>query len=83
MIICAGELLASLCGMVVGVFFLSFNYHYVLWVYLGLSGAFYASVKRHSPDFEVRLGLRDWILLAMANGGLIGAMFVYVRLKLG
>ena len=35
----ATALLAAFAGLGVGMFFLSFAYHYVLWIYLGLSGA--------------------------------------------
>ena len=35
-------LLAAFIGLAVGIFFLSFTYHYVLWIYLGLSGALYS-----------------------------------------
>jgi len=51
----AVALLAAFIGLAVGIFFLSFTYHYVLWIYLGLSGAFYGAVRKHDPSFRVRL----------------------------
>ncbi len=56
-------LLASLCGVAVGSFFLSFTYHQVLWIYLGMSGALYASIRRHDPSFTIRTSLLEKSLL--------------------
>ena len=41
-------------GLMVGIFFLSFSYHVVLFIYLGLAGAYYQACRRHDPRFEVR-----------------------------
>jgi hypothetical protein len=74
-------LLASLIGLLVGIFFLSFCYHQVLWIYIGLSAAFYCAMKRHDPGFEVRYGWRDFLLVVAADIGLIALIFVYTRVK--
>lgn len=79
----AVALLSSMAGMAVGIFFLSFNYHYVLWIYVGISGAFYAAVKRHKPDFRVRYGWADLVGVTVGNLGLLAALFVYTARKLG
>lgn len=55
----AMALLASFIGLMVGIFFLSFSYHVVLFIYLGLAGAFYQACKRHDPGFEVRYSLTE------------------------
>lgn len=78
----AMALLSSMAGMAVGIFFLSFNYHYVLWIYVGISGAFYAAVKRHKPNFQVRYGWKDFACIAVGNLGLLAALFVYTARKL-
>jgi len=79
----AMALIASMMGMLAGVFFLSFNYHYVLWIWLGMAGAFYSAVRTHDPDFRVRLTGHDLAGLAVVNAVLIAAIFVYTRVKTG
>ena len=72
-----------LVGLVilVGIFFLSFCYHQLLWIYIGLSGALYSAVKRHAPDWEVRFGLADLALVIATDVALVAILFVYTRLK--
>jgi hypothetical protein len=76
----AMALLASLVGILVGVLFLSFNYHYVLWIYLGLAGALWSAVRAHQPGFTVPLGWRDAALLGTVVSGLLAGIFVYTRM---
>jgi hypothetical protein len=76
-------LLAAFIGLAVGIFFLSFTWHYVLWIYLGLSGALYSAVRRHDPTFRVRLGWFDLGLVAAACVGIVGFVTFYTRWKLG
>ncbi len=77
----AMALLASYCGLLVGIFFLSFSYHVVLFVYLGLAGAFYNACRRHDPEFEVRYSLLDAGFVMAADVMVTGAIFVMSRLK--
>lgn len=79
----AVALLAAFIGMAVGIFFLSFTYHYVLWIYLGLSGALYSAIRRHDASFRVRLSGVDLALIAIANVAIIVSVFFYTRWKLG
>ncbi|HKY39144.1 MAG TPA: O-antigen ligase domain-containing protein, partial [Polyangiaceae bacterium] len=67
----------------IGIFFLSFTYHYVLWIYLGLSGALYSAVRRHDPSFRVRLDWRDYAIVSGACLAIIAVVYVYARYKLG
>jgi hypothetical protein len=46
--------LAALAGLSLGVFFLSWTYHFVLWIHLGFSGAFFTVMQRKDPRFTVR-----------------------------
>jgi O-Antigen ligase len=55
----ADALAASIIGMLVGVFFLSFVYKSIFFVWLGLSGALYGAVRHQAPDFRVKLTGRD------------------------
>ena len=78
----AMALVAALSGLLVGIFFLSFAYHYVLWIYVGLSGALYAAVRRHDPEFEVGFGWRDLGLVAAIDLSIIAAVLVYTHVAL-
>src|SRR6185369_407164 len=51
-------LLAAICGLLVGILLLSFSYHPVLWIFIGLSGALYCAVKRHDPEWQRKFGGR-------------------------
>jgi len=76
-------LLAAFAGLAIGIFFLSFTYHYVLWIYFGLSGALYSAVHRHDPTFRVRFGGRDFALVLSVALAIIVFVFFYTRWKLG
>jgi hypothetical protein len=72
-------LLAAFAGLAVGIFFLSFAYHYVLWIYLGLAGALYSAVRAHDPAFQVRFGLRDLAIVTAGCVAVIGVVYLYTR----
>ena len=70
-------LLASLCGILFQINTLSFAYHSVLWLFLGLVGAWYSAIRHHVPAFRVRFGWVD------AAGLLVGCLaFVVVVLPM-
>jgi hypothetical protein len=77
----AMALLASLTGLAVSAFFLSIAYHTALWIYLALPAALYAAVRKHAPEFRVRLTWQDVLLVCVADTGLIVAIAIYLRLK--
>ncbi len=56
-------LLASLSGILFQINTLSFAYHSVLWVFLGLVGAWYSAIRHHVPDFRIRFGWKDFVLV--------------------
>lgn len=66
-------LLASMCGIVFQINTLSFAYHAVLWLFLGLVGAWYSAIRHHLPSFRVRLG---WLDLAIVTSGCIAYALV-------
>lgn len=76
----AMALLAALAGLAVGMFFLSFSYHYVLWIYLGLAGALYAAMRTHDPGFHVRVGFKDLVYVGAIDVGIIGLVWLYTKL---
>jgi hypothetical protein len=75
--------LSGSIGMAVGIFFLSFCYHQTFWIQIGMSGALYSACKAHDPDWEVRFGARDWLLLVGIDSVLVVAIFLYTRAKVG
>jgi O-Antigen ligase len=74
--------LAAFAGLVVGIFFLSFSYHYVLWIYLGLAGGLYSAVRAHAPWFRVRLKALDAIAIVLIDAAIIASVFLYTHAKL-
>lgn len=56
-------LLSSFCGMLFSINTLSFCYHSVLWIFLGLGGAWVSVVRTHKPDFEIKLTRRDYTII--------------------
>lgn len=79
----AMALIAAFAGLAVGIFFLSFTYHYVLWIYIGLSGALYSAVRAHVPSFKVRFGPGDLALVAALDVAIIVGVFVHTKWVLG
>ena len=75
-------LLASMASMTVGVFFLSFNYHYILWLFVGITGAFYMAVKGHMPEWRVPFGWKDVAAVTVVSLTIIAAIFLYTRGKI-
>jgi hypothetical protein len=72
-------MIASFSGLAVGIFFLSFTYHYVLWIYFGLSGALFAAVRSHDRAFQVRFGLRDLALVLAMDACIIACVYGYTH----
>jgi hypothetical protein len=72
-------LLASLSGISFQIMTLSFAYHSVLWIFLGMVGAWYSCVKHHQPDFSIRLSWRDLGFIVI---GCLAYVFVVLPLFL-
>jgi O-antigen ligase len=58
-------LLAAMAGIVFQINTLSFSYHTVLWLFVGLCGAWYGTVRHHKPDLEVKIHFLDVIGIAI------------------
>jgi len=56
-------LLSSFAGMLFQINTLSFAYHPVLWIMVGLAGAYSSAVRHHKPDFVVKTTLRDALIV--------------------
>jgi hypothetical protein len=52
-------MLAAFVGGAVGIFFLSWCYHYVLWIHFGMCGALYACTKRLYPAYDCKLSWKE------------------------
>lgn len=74
-------LLAAMAGMCVGILFLSFTYHYVLWIYFGLCGALYSSIHSHAPTWRVRVTGAELAAIALGDLAFLGLVEVVTRLK--
>lgn len=57
-------LLASFAGILFQINTLSFAYHSVLWIFLGLVGAWSGAIRHHMPEFRVTLTWRDLLVIA-------------------
>lgn len=79
----AMALLASLIGMCVGIFFLSFCYHIGLWVYIGLCGALYQACRTHDPTFVIRFDRKDALRIVGIDLALLVVIFAYTAIKVG
>lgn len=73
-------LIAALAGMLVGSFFLSFSYRYMLWCYMALCGALYCVVKERDPEWNIRMGFGDLVGVGCITMGLLGGVYAMVRL---
>ena len=79
----APALLVALAGLLLGIFFLSFAYHHVLYLFMGLSGALSLAAARKIPEFEVKVSAREMLLIGLGCVAFLVLMFVYTRLKTG
>jgi O-antigen ligase len=78
----AMALLSSFAGMLFSINTLSFCYHTVLWIFLGLGGAWVSVVRHHKPDFDVRITWRDLLIIVAGCAAFaLVIMPVFVRLK--
>lgn len=77
----AYALALSFAGVLVGIFFLSFTYKQLLFIYLGLAGALYATVREAHPEFEVKTDRRDVVGIIVAGALLLMAVVVVSRSK--
>jgi O-antigen ligase len=77
----AMALAVSFFGIAVGIFFLSFTYKQLLFVWFGLAGALYGVMKEIDPAFEVKVGRKDLLGIIVADVTMIGLLYVYTRAR--
>jgi hypothetical protein len=76
-------ILASMVGLVVGGFFLSFSYKDLFWLLVGLTGVLYAAIQRHDPSFRVGFRLRDLAVVGLVDTGVVVALVAYTGARFG
>lgn len=74
-------LLASMIAILSGSLFLSFAYHYILWIFMGLAGGYYICIKNHDPEFSIRITLIDAAVVFIIDILLFVLFLVFLRLK--
>ncbi len=72
-------MLAAFIGMCIGIFFLSWTYHYVLWIHLGLSGALYSLMKSKDPAFEVKVTRKEIFRIAVSCIVILIVWSLYIK----
>lgn len=78
----AMALLSSFAGMLFSINTLSFSYHTVLWIFLGLGGAWVSMVRHHKPDFDVRITGRDlFFIVAGCAAFALVVLPIFLRFK--
>jgi O-antigen ligase len=81
LVLFAEALAISLAAIFVGIFFLSFCYKQLLFVWLGLAAALHGAVRAQAPQFQVRTSAREIGWLAAFAVGILGVIFVISRVK--
>ncbi|MGH7437659.1 MAG: O-antigen ligase family protein, partial [Polyangiaceae bacterium] len=76
-------LVASFSGIAVGIFFLSFTYKQLLFVWFGMAGAFYRVVREADPGLRVKIGWKDCGGIVLANMAFIALLWAYTRARGG
>ncbi len=77
----AMAMLSALAGACAGIFFLSWSYHCILWIYFGLSAALYTVWKRVAPAYQCRLTFREAWRIALGCAVALAAWAQYIRMK--
>jgi O-antigen ligase len=72
----AAALTGAWAATIVAALFLSLSYHPVLWIFVGLSAALHAAVRRHDPTWRVPFGWRDASLVAAIAGAALTVITV-------
>ncbi|WP_394842933.1 O-antigen ligase family protein [Pendulispora brunnea] len=77
----AFSLFVAFSGILIGITFLSFCYHAMLFIYLGLAGALYGAVKQTSQSFQIKLRWKEYLAIFVVNLLMLAFLFVYTRIK--
>lgn len=72
---------ASFCGTLIGIFFLSWTYHYVLWIWFGIGGGFYTTLRTTDPYFDVTPSKKEYAFLLGGCLAFMIGMRIYMKTK--
>ena len=76
------SLLSAFAGIVFQINTLSFAYHSVLWLFLGLIGAWYSSVRHHMPQLDIKIRIGDLFAISvLVFGYAFVALPLYLKYK--
>jgi hypothetical protein len=67
--------------LMVQMMFLSLTYHPMTWIYFGMAGAFYSAVKNHAPEWRVKFGTLDILIIGTVAYGFLGMLPFFLILK--
>lgn len=73
----------SFAALIVGIFFLSFTYKQLLFIFLGAAGALYGTVRAVHPDFEVRTTKDDLKAIVVVGATILACVYLLARAKVG
>ncbi|HHH30675.1 MAG TPA: hypothetical protein ENK57_20355 [Polyangiaceae bacterium] len=79
----AVALLAMMSGLSIGILFLSFAYHEVFWLFVGVAGAYYSVLTRADPGFRMKVGFKDALLVVSLSVAMVLVFYLYSRRALG
>lgn len=79
----AVALLALMSGLSIGILFLSFAYHEVFWLFVGVAGAYYSVLTRADPGFRMKVGFKDALIVASVAVAMVLVFYLYSRRALG
>lgn len=74
-------MLATFCGAAVGIFFLSWTYHFVFWIHLGLAGALFSVIKAKEPTYEVRFSFRELGGVMLVSAAMLVVLYAQIKRK--
>jgi O-antigen ligase len=75
-------MMAGLAGITFQINTLSFAYHSVLWLFFGLIGAWYSTVRHHRPELRIAMTLRDVVaVVVIVFGYAFVALPMFLRYK--
>jgi hypothetical protein len=75
-------LLAAFSGIVFQINTLSFAYHSVLWLFLGLIGAWYSAIRHHLPELDIKIRVADFFAISvLVFGYAFVALPLYLKYK--
>jgi O-antigen ligase/polysaccharide polymerase Wzy-like membrane protein len=77
----AMAMLAVFAGIAIGVFLLSWTYHFILWIHFGLAGSLYAVMKKKYPSFQVRFSWKEFGAIFVAWIFILTAFTVHIIRK--